>query len=114
VVSTDLYHTHRPDVIICLVTTQVAAATAPTDYVLEDWAAAGGADVLRIEVVNPKGESCRWYRQVLPPASGKATFTTITALNDAPGLWQVVATNVVTGQAVRVPFEIAADGKGER
>ncbi|NCO35296.1 MAG: hypothetical protein AUJ92_05190 [Armatimonadetes bacterium CG2_30_59_28] len=41
VVSTDVYHTHRPDVIICLVTSQVAAATAPTDYVLRDWAAAG-------------------------------------------------------------------------
>ena len=41
VVSTDLYHTHRPDVIISLLTTQIASATAPTDYVLQDWAAAG-------------------------------------------------------------------------
>jgi len=41
VVSTDLYHLHRPDIIICLLTTQIAAATAPTDYVLQDWAAAG-------------------------------------------------------------------------
>jgi len=41
VVSTDLYHSHRPDVIICLLTTQIAAATAPTDYVLQDWMAAG-------------------------------------------------------------------------
>jgi mRNA interferase MazF len=41
VVSTDLYHSHRPDVIICLLTSQVAAATAPTDYVLQDWTAAG-------------------------------------------------------------------------
>jgi mRNA interferase MazF len=41
VVSTDLYHSHRPDVIVSLLTTQIAAATAPTDYVLKDWAAAG-------------------------------------------------------------------------
>jgi mRNA interferase MazF len=40
VVSTDTYHTHRPDIIICLLTTRIAAATAPTDYVLLDWAAA--------------------------------------------------------------------------
>jgi mRNA interferase MazF len=41
VISTDIYHTHRPDVVICLVTTQIASATAPTDYVLRDWASAG-------------------------------------------------------------------------
>lgn len=41
VVSTRLYHAHRPDVVVGLLTTNVSAATAPTDYVLEDWAAAG-------------------------------------------------------------------------
>jgi mRNA interferase MazF len=40
VVSTDLYHTMRPDVIIAELTTQVARATAPTDYVLQDWVVA--------------------------------------------------------------------------
>lgn len=41
IVSSDSYHAHRPDVIICLLTTQIGAATAPTDYALQDWAAAG-------------------------------------------------------------------------
>lgn len=41
VLSTPLYHTHRPDVIVGLLTTNIAAATSPTDYVLQDWAAAG-------------------------------------------------------------------------
>ena len=41
VVSTDLYHGQRPDVIVSLLTTDVADATGPTDYVLQDWAAAG-------------------------------------------------------------------------
>ncbi len=41
VLSTSLYHTHRPDVIVGLVTTNIAAATAPTDYVFQDWVAAG-------------------------------------------------------------------------
>lgn len=41
VVSTDLYHANRPDVIIGILTSQIAGATAPTDYVLKDWAVAG-------------------------------------------------------------------------
>jgi mRNA interferase MazF len=41
VLSTTLYHNHRPDVIVGLLTTNLTAATAPTDYVLQDWAAAG-------------------------------------------------------------------------
>lgn len=41
VVSTPLYHQERPDVILCLVTSQVQAATAATDYLLQDWEQAG-------------------------------------------------------------------------
>src|SRR5579862_2684494 len=41
VVSSDTYHAHRPDVVVCLLTTQLAAATTPTDYALQDWRAAG-------------------------------------------------------------------------
>ncbi len=41
VFSTPLYHAHRPDVIVGLLTTNVRAATAPTDYMLLDWAKAG-------------------------------------------------------------------------
>ena len=41
VVSTDVYHAHRPDIIIGLLMTQIASATAPTDYALQDWVAAG-------------------------------------------------------------------------
>jgi mRNA interferase MazF len=41
VISTPVYHAHRPDVIVAVLTTQVAKATAPTDYILQDWAAAG-------------------------------------------------------------------------
>jgi mRNA interferase MazF len=41
VVSTDLYHATRPDVVLAVLTKQVAKATGPTDYVLQDWQAAG-------------------------------------------------------------------------
>lgn len=41
IVSTQTYHQTRPDVILGLVTTQVASATAPSDYVLLDGNVAG-------------------------------------------------------------------------
>lgn len=41
VVSTDAYHAARPDVVLAVITSQTRAATAPTDYVIQDWAAAG-------------------------------------------------------------------------
>ena len=41
VVSTSLYHTYRPDVIVGVLTSQTQNATAPTDHVLHDWAEAG-------------------------------------------------------------------------
>ena len=41
VVSSGLYHNTKPDLILLAVTSQVAAATGPLDYVLSDWQKAG-------------------------------------------------------------------------
>jgi mRNA interferase MazF len=41
VVSSATYHATRPDVVLAVVTSQVTTATAPSDYVLQDWAGAG-------------------------------------------------------------------------
>jgi mRNA interferase MazF len=41
VVSSDLYHANRPDLILAVLTTQVSSATSPTDYILQDWQSAG-------------------------------------------------------------------------
>jgi mRNA-degrading endonuclease toxin of MazEF toxin-antitoxin module len=41
VLSADLYQATRPDIIVAELTTQVRMATAPTDYALSDWVAAG-------------------------------------------------------------------------
>ena len=41
VLSSDVYHRSRPDVIVGLITSQTAAALGPTDFALQDWAAAG-------------------------------------------------------------------------
>jgi mRNA interferase MazF len=39
--SSDAYHSTRPDVILGLITSQVAGSIGPTDYALVDWSAAG-------------------------------------------------------------------------
>ena len=41
VLSSAAYHASRPDVIVGLVTSQTAKATAPTDHLIRDWRAAG-------------------------------------------------------------------------
>lgn len=41
VVSSQTYHQTRPDVTLGLLTSQVAGAVEPSDYVLQDWTAAG-------------------------------------------------------------------------
>jgi mRNA interferase MazF len=41
VLSTELYHHHRPDVVVGLVTTQPPQELAPTDCALRDWQQAG-------------------------------------------------------------------------
>jgi mRNA interferase MazF len=43
--SSATYHATRPDLIVGLITSQIAKATAPTDWILRDWNAAG----LRVE-----------------------------------------------------------------
>ena len=58
VVSSAVYHSSRPDVIVGLITSQTIAA-GPTDYVLQDWAEAG----LRVPSV------FRSFFATLPPAT---------------------------------------------
>ena len=41
VLSSTEYHSCRPDVIVGLITSQVAKSTGPTDHVLTDWRSAG-------------------------------------------------------------------------
>ncbi len=41
VVSTELYHSTRPDVLLTVITSNIAIATAPTDCVLFDWGNVG-------------------------------------------------------------------------
>jgi mRNA interferase MazF len=40
ILSSTAYHASRPDVVVGLITSQIAAALGPTDYLLQDWAQA--------------------------------------------------------------------------
>jgi mRNA interferase MazF len=41
VISTDIYQANRPDVVVAELTTQLAQAVTPTDYILQEWGTAG-------------------------------------------------------------------------
>ena len=41
VLSNRAYHAERPDLVLGILTTNVAAATSPFDYLLQDWREAG-------------------------------------------------------------------------
>jgi mRNA interferase MazF len=41
ILSTAAYHAARPDVVVGVITSQIARPTDPADHVLADWAAAG-------------------------------------------------------------------------
>lgn len=41
VVSSALYHSREPDLLLAAITSQVATATGPLDYPLKDWRRAG-------------------------------------------------------------------------
>ncbi|MGR3311333.1 MAG: type II toxin-antitoxin system PemK/MazF family toxin [Candidatus Brocadiales bacterium] len=41
VVSTDTFHSTRPDVVLALLTSRTSGTMGPTDYLLQDWSASG-------------------------------------------------------------------------
>ncbi|MDQ3649260.1 MAG: type II toxin-antitoxin system PemK/MazF family toxin [Acidobacteriota bacterium] len=75
VLSSAAYHAARPDVIVGLITSQTAGAIAFTDYLLQDWQAAG----LRLPSA---------FRAFLVTIPRTATVARIGRLSDAD--WQEV------------------------
>jgi mRNA interferase MazF len=41
ILSSAVYYSTRPDIIVGLVTSQTSKSTAPTDFMIQDWQAAG-------------------------------------------------------------------------
>jgi mRNA interferase MazF len=85
VISSPTYHAARPDLILGLVTTQISAATGPTDCLLQDWEEAG----LR------QRSAFRTYLATMPQAQ---VIAPIGQLSDRD--WQAVCAAVKNGLAV--------------
>jgi mRNA interferase MazF len=81
VLSSSLYHSTRPDVIVGLITSQTNKANAPSDYQIVDWQNAG----LRVP------SAFRAFIVTLPQASVFSTIGTLSASD-----WQNVITRVKT------------------
>ncbi len=56
VVSSNLYHTHRPDLVLASLTSQTSVAITPTDYILQDWAVAGLSRPSAVRVIGHLSE----------------------------------------------------------
>lgn len=79
ILSSALYHSTRPDVIVGLITSQMIKASAPTDHVLQDWQSAG----LRVP------SAFRAFLVTLPQSSIVSTMGTL-----SPADWTQVASRV--------------------
>ena len=75
ILSSNEYHAARPDIIVGLLTTQLAKATAPTDHALADWRAAG----------LPSASAFRAYVATLPKTAIITRVGRLSASN-----WQAV------------------------
>jgi mRNA interferase MazF len=94
IVSTTEHHLHRPDVILGIVTSQVASATTALDYVLRDWAAAG----LRL----PSD-----FRCVLP-ALPAGTITRIGQCSSVD--WQEIQARLAPAVSIESSTDLTAEG----
>jgi mRNA interferase MazF len=88
VLSSDTYHATRPDLILGLITSQTAAAIGPTDYALQDWAAAG----LRLPSA---------FRSFLATVPAADVSGPIGRLSDRD--WAAVCSRVIVALATIVP-----------
>ena len=79
ILSSASYHSTRPDIIVGLVTSQTAKATAPTDHLLQDWQSAG----LRVP------SAFRAFIMTLPQSSIVSTMGTL-----SPADWNQVVVRV--------------------
>lgn len=84
VLSSGLYHAHRPDIVVGLITSR-AIASGPTDCTLQDWASAG----LRVPC------TFRSFFATLPPMANPVV---IGRLSDAD--WRSVRERVRSALAV--------------
>ena len=67
--------------------------------------------VVRIEAFGPDGKPFFPFRRVLQmPAKGALTLPLTVALNDAPGTWRIVATDINSGKTAEAKFVVTRVG----
>jgi mRNA interferase MazF len=61
VISSASYHSHRPDLIAGVITSNIAATGTPSDCILQDWQAAGldRPSAFRTYLITMESRSCR-------------------------------------------------------
>ncbi len=94
ILSSDLYHASRPDVIFGLITSQTASAIAPTDHPLVDWAAVG----LRVPSA---------FRSFVVTLPRTAIQHAIGRLSDRD--WEIVRARLDTALAIRPRCSLRVD-----
>ena len=65
-----------------------------------------GTHVVRLEVIDPAGQSRPAYAANLLAPAGRATLSFTLALSDPAGLWNVRASDVMSGRAGEAGFEV--------
>jgi len=94
--------------------TPAAAEVAPgTTASFQVALATGGGNLagrhcLRVEIRGPDGTPRRHYAQNVLTETNTTTVRVGLALNDAPGTWQIRATDIATGRSGAAPFTVRA------
>ena len=80
----------------------------PVTVALELRASSGPGDhVVRVEVDDPAGRHSRAYTRNVLTVAGRHQYTLTTALDEQPGRWRIVATDVISGQTARTEFTVS-------
>ncbi len=73
-----------------------------------------GSHCLRVELLGPDGNVVKHYSRNLLTKQPAAEFSIDLALNDPVGKWHLRATEIATGRAASVGFEVVKNGGGIR
>ncbi len=79
------------------------------ELIPEGSAAYGGMHVVRLEVFDPEGRMRREYSLNLALTRGRGSGALQLAVSDAPGTWQMKATDIATGMTESVTFTLSSE-----
>ena len=62
--------------------------------------------IINVKVIDPDGDEQTHYMQNIEIVKGKAVYELNIAFNDKPGIWRLIARDVVSGQQTTESFEV--------